>query len=96
MFYFVDKSEIVDVQAGENFCIVLLQDGSLHAMGEKDRIGREDGNDHFYAPVMVHVGDNAKIERIVCCSQAFTMHLVIIASNRRRFLVPDFQNCNQN
>lgn len=53
--------------------MVLLQDGSLHAMGYKDRCGRENATDHFYCPVLVKVGNNSKIARIACCSQACTI-----------------------
>lgn len=69
--YFVGKSDIVDVQAGAEFCIVLLRDGSLHAMGHKDCCGQANPSGHFLSPILIQT--NKIVSRIACCSIACTI-----------------------
>lgn len=71
--YFVGKPEIQEVKAGDDFCMVLLKNGTLHAMGHKNRCGQDTAAGNFYSPAIVSVGNNAKIASIACCSQASTI-----------------------
>lgn len=72
--FFVNKPEIEDVQAGYLFCVVLLKDGSLYAMGNEYCCGQATTMNHFFAPVQVNIGTaNPKVESITCCSYASTL-----------------------
>lgn len=53
--------------------MVLLQDGSLHAMGEKHRCGQASSSSDYYSPVPVQIEKYAKIASIACCSYACTI-----------------------
>lgn len=68
--FFVGKADIQDVHGGSGFCVVLLQDGSLYAMGHRNRCGIQTTSD-CYVPVLVHFG--AKVESIACCAHACTI-----------------------
>ena len=73
--FFNDKSPIQDIQAGSSHSIVLLQDGSLYAMGVKQRCGQEPNhNGHFYSPVLVSIGVPVKS---ICCSYLCTIFQTI-------------------
>lgn len=52
--------------------MVLLQDGSLYAMGKTDCCGQESEIDCFFSPVLVSVGNTSKISSI-CCSYYCTI-----------------------
>lgn len=53
--------------------MVLLKDGTLHAMGHRNRCGQATASDNFYSPVLVNFGNNVKISSIACCSQECTI-----------------------
>lgn len=50
--------------------MILLQDGSLYAMGIKNCCGQASAKDHFYSPVLVSVGSPTTF---VCCSLNLTI-----------------------
>lgn len=78
--YFVGKADIKDVQAGDDFCVVLLKDGTLHAMGFRSSCGKAVVTDHCYAPVLVTI--SSKIQSIVTCGRACT----ILLSDKKEWL----------
>lgn len=55
------------MQTGFHHTIVLLQDGSVYAMGDKACCGQASTTGHFYSPVLVSVGNATKIASF-CCS----------------------------
>lgn len=80
--YFIKKAEIQDVRAGNEFCIVLLKDGTLHAMGHANRCGmqmyrhlmyfQKEDTSHFSTPVMVRI-NTYSVASIACCSVGGTI-----------------------
>lgn len=66
--FFDDKPSIQDVKAGWHYAVVLLENGSLYAMGSKDGCGQGVSKDHFYSPVLVSIGNANKIASISCTS----------------------------
>lgn len=71
--FFNNKPPIRDIKAGCTHAVVLLQDGSLYAMGERGTCGRVWGKCHFhyYEPTRVPIG--TPILSICTCSGACTI-----------------------
>lgn len=57
----------MDVKGGGGFCLVLLENGILFAMGHKDRCGFAFNSEDFCTPVSVQIGCNDLVQTI-CCS----------------------------
>lgn len=62
---------IVKIEAGDCFSMVLLANGSLYAMGHKDRCGQASAINNFVSPVQVVI-PNTHLT-FVCCSKACTL-----------------------
>lgn len=70
--YFSELAPIKGVQAGNGFCIVLLEDGSLHAMGKSTCCGQTHVHKFdYFAPIQVRTCNMQVVS--LCCSSACTI-----------------------